>query len=233
MIINSVEAVPKKKGYVRITAVWEASEQNLSPEEWSQLVEDPDFPEFLVSAEVVYRRSIRKGTVISFDEMKELIREDELVKARDQALFLLNYRMRTEKELRDKLKEKGFSAESIDHTLDNLTGYGFIDDEKYAELYLKDRITQRGARTLEHELAQKGVDREIAGELIARMGDAEEEAALAACEKKYRNLKGRGMDEGKIREKIYRFLLSRGYDYNMIKKVYNMALEQYRDDPNP
>lgn len=230
MIITSVETVPKKKGYVRITAQMEDSEKKLGPKEWSGLLEDPDFPEFFVSNEVVYRRNIRKGLIISLKEMTELVWEDDLVKARDYGLYLLNFRMRTEKEIRDKLKEKSFSQEVIDKTLESLAGYGFIDDEKYAELYLKQRISQRGARTIEHELAKKGVDREIASELLAEMSEAEEEAALAACEKKYRNLKGRGMDEAKIQEKTYRFLLSRGYDYNMIKRVYNVALEQWIEE---
>jgi regulatory protein len=226
MIIQAVEVVPRKKGYLRITAQWEDEEKNLPPEVWSDLVDDPDFPEFFVSDEVVYRRNIRKGLVISLKEMTQLIYEDDLVKARDYGLFLLNYKMRTEKEIEDKLKEKNFSDEVIQKTVERLIDYGFIDDEKYAELYLKQRIAQRGARTIEHELAKKGVSREIANELLDELGDEEESAALEACKKKVRNLRGRGLEEGRVKEKTYRFLLSRGYDYNLIKKVYNLTLEE-------
>ena len=230
MIIQTVEAVPRKKGYVRITAQWEEEEKNLPPEVWSNLVEDPDFPEFIVSDEVVYRRNIRKGLVIPLQEMTELIFEDDLVKARDYGLFLLNYRMRTEKELKDKLKENNFSEQVIDQTVERLTDYGFINDEKYAELYLKQRIQQRGAKTIEHELAKKGVSREIASELLDGLGEEEEAAALAACKKKVQNLKGRGLEKAKVQEKTYRFLLSRGYDYNLIKKVYNLTLEDLKNN---
>ncbi|MPN55949.1 hypothetical protein SDC9_203633 [bioreactor metagenome] len=62
------------------------------------------------------------------------------------------------------------------------------------------------------------------------MSDAEESHALAACRKKVLSLKNRGLEENKIREKVYRFLLSRGYDYNLIKKVYNMTLEQAEEE---
>ncbi|MFB0959406.1 MAG: regulatory protein RecX [Clostridiaceae bacterium] len=230
MQIKRMEPAIGKKGYVTVSAAWEEHEVNLTPQDWSDLMQDPDSPQFLLSQEVAFRRSLRPGSRIELTELQDLIREDELVKAREAGLHLLDVRMRTRKEVRDKLKEKDFSDRAIEATLESLASYGFLDDEKFAQAYLKERIRQRGSRAIEQELFQKGVDREIAQDLLEDMSDAEESHALAACRKKVLSLKNRGLEENKIREKVYRFLLSRGYDYNLIKKVYNMTLEQAEEE---
>ena len=229
MIIQSIEAADTK-GYFRLTAQWEEGEIRHLPEGMDPDGDDPDHPLILISEEVRFRRGLQVGSVIALPELAELIRDDQLVKARDQALHMLDYRMRTKKEVEDKLRESGFLPAVIDQTLESLAGYGFLDDGKYAQAYLKDRIRQRGARAIAQELSRKGVDRDVTAELLDAMGDAEEAAALEACTKKIRNLRDRGLDDAKIREKTWRFLLSRGYDYNMVKKVYNIALESLDEE---
>lgn len=229
MIIVNLQAEPRKKGYVRVTVEPQDEAELRQIEELQEEDTTSGAHEILVSEEVRYRRGLTAGYRITLEELSLLIHEDDLVKAKDVALSMLDYRMRTRKEVREKLTEKGFSADVAQKTMESLEEYGFLDDEKYAQAYLKDRIRQRGARTIGQELAQKGIGREMAEELLEGFGDEEEEAALAACRKKYQNLKSRGLDEQKIREKVYRFLMSRGYDYSLIKKVYNRALEDTED----
>lgn len=231
MIILSRDEAPRKKGYYIITvAATEAESVRRESLEalFPGLFEEP--LEVTVSEEALFRRNLRPGEHIEADDLAELLRADELVKAKDAALRFLNYKMRTRAEVEAKLRESGFSPEVTAATVKAVETYGFLDDTGYAKVYSKERIRQRGTRIIEHELAQKGIDKEIARDLLEDLKDAEYDAALDACLKKIRSLSGRGLEEAKIREKVYRFLISRGYDYDLIKKVYNVSLEQTNED---
>ncbi len=82
---------------------------------------------------------------------------------KNSAIKLLTFRDRTEKELRDRLTEKGFEEGEIEETLELLKGYGYIDDERYAKKFVSDGINVRGhgPGRIKIELLKKGVDREI------------------------------------------------------------------------
>lgn len=222
MIILKREPVKRKKGYYELTVEPEDERESLAFEE--KLGLGATF-QLEVSEEILFRRSLNAGDRIPLEELKRLMDADELVKARDTALKLLDYRMRTVKEVEDKLTEKGFSQVTVAKTIDTLEEYRFLDDESYARDYLKGRISQRGIRAIEQELSRKGVDKELTRELTEGMEDAEYEAALKACRKKYRTLKARETEEHKLKEKVYRFLMSRGYNYDLIKRVYDETRE--------
>lgn len=230
MIILKREPEARKKGYFRVTVNY-TEDEVLNRSEVEQL-----FPglfeeslDLIVSEEVLFRRRLLAGDTIDYRELAELLAADELVKARDAALRFLDYKMRTRSEVAAKLKDNGFSDKVIEETIGAIEKYGFLNDSGYAKAYSKERIRQRGARVIEHELQQKGIDKEFTRELLDEMKEDEEEAALAACSKKYQSLLSRGLDEQKLKDKVYRFLISRGYDYELIKKVYNTTLESTKD----
>lgn len=234
MIILRREPVPRKKGYFKILIDPSDEERNESREYLQEL-----FPgifegpiELLISEEVLFRRSLLAGSQIDGRELAELLAEDDLVKAKDIALRYLDYKMRTVREMEQKLKESGFSAQVIDATIASIQTYGFLDDPGYAKLYSKERIRQRGSRIIEQELAQKGIDKEVAQELLSDMKDAEYEAALLACRKKVQSFQNRGLEPQQIKDKVYRFLISRGYEYDLIKRVYNVTLDQTNEEMN-
>lgn len=234
MIILNREPVPRKKGYFKILVEPTAEERTDQQEVLQEL-----FPglfeahlELLVSEEVLFRRSLSAGSQIDGQELAELLADDELVKAKDIALRFLDYKMRTVSEVQKKLKDSGFSIKVIEQTVAAIETYGFLDDPGYAKLFSKERIRQRGSRIIEQELAQKGIDKDVARDLLSEMKDAEYEAALLACSKKVHSLQNRGMDEQQVKDKVYRFLISRGYDYDLIKKVYNVTLDQTKEDEN-
>ena len=53
--------------------------------------------------------------------------------AYETALYLLNYREQSEKELTRKLKDRDYGAEEIEEAMGKLKHYGYIDDETLAE----------------------------------------------------------------------------------------------------
>lgn len=142
------------------------------------------------------------------------------------SLRYLSYRPRSEKEVIDYLKEKQRKApnltdEDIQKIIKKLQEYKFINDENFAKFWVEQRtkFKRKPVRVIEYELSQKGISRDIVEEILAEFDikDLDLENAKKLAEKKldfYRSL-----DPDKRREKVMGFLLRRGFNYDMVKKI--------------
>ena len=135
------------------------------------------------------------------------------------ALRLLNYRFRSEGELRRRLHEKEFSSEVIDGTIEKLRREGWIDDARFAAHYALSLLRKRkGRRRIEAELREFGVDQAVARQAIAEAGEEhpEEEAIDGLLAKKAASLERRlgseFLDDEAGRKKLAAYLFSQGYD---------------------
>jgi regulatory protein len=135
------------------------------------------------------------------------------------ALRLLNYRFRSEGELRRRLHDKEFPAEAIDGAIERLRREGWIDDARFAAHYALSLLRKkRGRRRIESDLRELGVDQAIARQAIADVGeDMPEEGAIdALLAKKASSLEKRlgpaFLDDEAARKKLAAYLFSQGYD---------------------
>src|SRR3989344_6295891 len=62
---------------------------------------------------------------------------EENQKAYDYAMFLLNLRLRTEGELREKMRSKKYESGVVDEVIKRLKDLHYIDDQRFAEVYLE------------------------------------------------------------------------------------------------
>ncbi|MFQ9673522.1 MAG: recombination regulator RecX [Clostridium paraputrificum] len=175
---------------------------------------------FSVSAELVYREGLRKDLVINEEKLKEVVKEDNIIKCKNTALRIVERSYKTEKEIKEKLFEKGYEKDEIDKTLEFLSEYKFINDEAYTKMYVKDRAKTQGRGKIKYALMKKGVDQEdIESALETIDKDEEKEAALELARKRYLVISKRESDKYKIWNKLYRFLVGRGYDYSLVKEI--------------
>ncbi|MDK2838904.1 MAG: regulatory protein [Thermosipho sp. (in: thermotogales)] len=89
----------------------------------------------------------------------------------NDALRLLKFRIRSEKEIYFRLKDKGYSDEEIKKTIEELKSKGFLDDEKFAYLYAYDSLTlkKKGPFLIKRELLNLGVDEYIIDDAISKV----------------------------------------------------------------
>ena len=97
---------------------------------------------------------------------------EEYRDARHKAMRLLEHMDRTERGLRDKLRQAGFSPLAVDYALAYVESYGYIDDERYARTYIAYRMNTKSRQKIIQELIGKGIDKETVSAAW------EEEAAL-------------------------------------------------------
>ena len=101
-----------------------------------------------------------------------------------KAMQLLLHRQRTEKELRCRLREKGFSPEAVDAAVSYVASFGYLDDVRYAEVYLHSMRGRKGRSLIRHELREKGVSDELIERAMADEPDDEEEAVRSLLRRK-------------------------------------------------
>ena len=154
---------------------------------------------------------------------------------KDAALKYLEHRMRTEKEMRTRLREKGFPDEEIDDTVSWLIQMGYISDTSYAAEYLRYGFEKgRGIARIRAELREKGLSDEdiqkgiydYEDEYEIDIMEAEFERALVQAQK----TAGEGGLDEKTEAKLGRRLHSLGYGSSVIYKVIGRIKENARQE---
>lgn len=149
--------------------------------------------------------------------------EDSRGNALKHAFRLLGYRDRSEKEMCEKLLQKGFSEKVALEAVDYLKDKGFIDDRRFAEILRKNAVERKhlGKRGTRSYLMNKGIAVDIAEDIL---GDDEDylDAAKSFVEKKLRNMKV--YDGETMKGRLWGMLSRRGFSYDTIDKVLKLYL---------
>lgn len=181
---------------------------------------------FSCDAELVYKYNLKNGIEVNLDFIKEIVSNDEFSKAKSTALKIFERSYKTEKEMIEKLQSRDFPDEVIQRVISFMKEYAFIDDEKYTQMYVKDKIKNRGRNKIKYDLLRKGVDEEIINNKINSFDSEEEiDIAIELGSKKYNSIIKREQDQRKIKQKLSQFLLSRGYTWDTINKVVRVLLK--------
>ena len=151
-----------------------------------------------------------------------------MINSRDCALRLIEFRDRTEKELREKLTKKGYSEEQIEDTVEFLKNYGYIDDKRYASHFINDAINLKkwGKIRIRTELLHKGIDREVVDFAIEdAFSELDDDRVLTEMKKRFSNSDFSNMKE---RNRIFGFFTRRGFTPDEIKGAMN-KMSSFRD----
>ena len=142
-------------------------------------------------------------------------------KARNNAYALLRQRPRSEFEIRNRLKMKGYGGEVIDFVVESLRRAGEIDDVRFTKLWVENRmhLNPVGDVVLRHELKEKGVAETIIEAALAEKAGAydEYEVAFNMAAEQFKRLKK--IDRRKALKRVYDFLLRRGFKYETVRKI--------------
>ncbi len=144
------------------------------------------------------------------------------------AMKLIGLRRRSVFEIEKRLQQKSYPCDIIDQVVKELKGFGYLNDEKFAESYVSDRINFRpcGRQLLIKELRERGVEESVAENKINELLDSEKEMALA--EKmliKKMKFPDKNAEKNKLYKKYASFLQSKGFSFDIISKVLENKLK--------
>jgi len=105
--------------------------------------------------------------------------------AMERAGRMLALRPRSEREVRDRLREADFPDDVVEDTIGRLYELELLNDEDFAVDWIEERTRRKGLgpKALIAELQRKGVERGTAEAALARSGVDEEAAATAQAER--------------------------------------------------
>ncbi|MDO5388834.1 MAG: RecX family transcriptional regulator [Clostridia bacterium] len=134
----------------------------------------------------------------------------------------IGFKMRTEKEVRRKLKEEEYSDDIIERVIASMLKYKYINDEAYALMYAKDcvKLKKWGPQRIKAELLKKGVSSSFIDSALEQLDLSNTDEIIDTLLQK--RIKETPIDL-KEKQKHFNYLLRRGFKYDDIKQ----ALDKY------
>ena len=163
--------------------------------------------------------------------MTDINENTKLAESKKAIFRLLKYRPRSENEIRIKLRDKEFSPDIIQQTVEYFKKIGAINDQQFAIGWIRSRLNKPlGAYRIGRELRQKGIDDDmIAATLADASQDYDEDAAVVSLAQK-RLKKYKAIDPLAARRRLYGYLARRGFSNGAIMKALNgIAKREYRN----
>ena len=196
-------------------------------------------PFVVVHASLIEKFGLRIGLEIEAETIEKLIAADEVMRAKNYALKLLREekdnaaadesepprpaakpKIYTKNEMEQRLEREGFSNKTIGTALEELIRSGHIRDRKYAENWIarRQKSNPRGKTLLKRELVNKGIDKETAEQVVAKVETEDEtKVALQIAQKRVKQYKRLPIHVAKRR--LYGFLTRRGFGSETVRHV--------------
>jgi len=111
---------------------------------------------FEVSEDVLIDKSLYINKEIYKTDLDKILLRESFSNVREAALVLLNYRMRSKKELYQKLVKKGYKNDMVIEIINDFEKKGWLDDEKFGLAYSREQINRNklGPIALKYKLKE-------------------------------------------------------------------------------
>lgn len=152
----------------------------------------------------------------TYDKILELLYK----RARERAFYILDNSYKTENQIREKLRKGLYPESIIDKVIDYLVEYSLIDDKRYASMYIEYKSSSRSKKQIVQDLYAKGISGNIIDIAFEESNYSDEESLNKIIDKKITKY---NLDNQQELQKLYRYLIGKGYSYNDVKK----ALSRY------
>lgn len=180
-----------------------------------------------IAARLVEERRVYIGMQVSEEELNRIIFESDRQKAFDYACAYVGKHPSTAKAVKEKLYDKGYGKAVVEHVLFKLKDYGFVDDRSFALEYFEAKKSTCGTKKIAMKLREKGVSEEDIAAIYEQEDKGEMLKAALRVTKRH---KGDKIADEKYLAKLHRFLMSRGYDYDIISMCISYAKGEYDED---
>ncbi|MBC8060781.1 MAG: recombination regulator RecX [Clostridiaceae bacterium] len=178
------------------------------------------------SLELVYQYGLQKGKEIQEENLNAIAEEDNFLKGKSDALRCIEKTHKSEQQVRDKLIAKEYEEKVINRVIEFMKSYNFIDDKRYVQSYIKEKMRTSGRNKIKFALSKKGIAKNIIEDGLETLGEnGEREVALMLGEKKLIQLMKSENDRNKLYKKLGDFLVRSGYSFDIVSEVVKNVLK--------
>ncbi len=160
------------------------------------------------------------GKVITDEDWEELTASSRVSRAKEKALYLIEYRSRTRRELRDKLLPL-YGEAAAEAAVERMEELGLINDEQFARDYAGQLIKHKhfSRERASFELMKKGIERELIDEILDELETDPVEQIQALLETKF----ARRLSTEKDRQRTINALRTMGYRWSDISEAMEIS----------
>ena len=191
-------------------------------------IEAEGLPPFVLYKGEVSRYHIEEDKDLSMETYREILEEVLIKRAKLRTLRLLEQGDRTKKGLENKLEQNGYPPEAVEEAIAYAESFHYIDDKRYALNYIQNQRGCKGRARIMMELRNKGVSQEdidFAFQETEEGADTRERIRELIRKKR----KSQGTMEEKERQKLYGFLMRRGFASLDILSVLRESAGEWTD----
>ena len=116
---------------------------------------------FALYSTEVRRYGIAEGKALAQEDLEQLRTELLDKRAVKRAMYLLQAKDYTEKELTEKLQRDFYPQESVEGALAYVRHFGYLSDERFAQMYVQFKGQKKSRKQIELFLQKKGISREL------------------------------------------------------------------------
>lgn len=171
-----------------------------------------------IDSETLLKSGYKLGCDITDEELHELLQASDNRRANEKALYLLEHRNHSKKELVDKIR-RTTSPEAAQAAAERMQELGLVNDAAFAKDYAAELLGRKGlsASRAQYELLQKGIDKDLAEEIVGELAPEPVEKIKEILAKKYERI----LDDEKGRRRAINALQRLGYRYEDIRRALN------------
>jgi regulatory protein len=142
----------------------------------------------------------------------------------DAAYYYLSYRPRSEGEIRQWLRKRGFSNDVVEKTIARLREQNLTDDLAFAQFWKDSRLSFRpkSKRLIKRELRDKKIDGEIIEQVTNDIDD--EEIAYRLGSGRLSSLAH--LDYRNFYRRLSSYLAYRGFSYEVIRRTASLLWQE-------
>ncbi|HKM21510.1 MAG TPA: regulatory protein RecX [Lachnospiraceae bacterium] len=169
------------------------------------------------------RYGIEEGMVFTDELRGEIIGTLLVKRAKLRAMHLLEKIDRTEADVRRKLKENLYPKEVIDEAITYVKNYHYIDDERYAENYIRYKQASSSRNEIKRKLMEKGISKEVIATKLEETNDSDTELVKKLILKRCSEPANLNYQE---KNKLFAYLYRKGFSSEAIETGFREIIEQ-------
>jgi regulatory protein len=180
-----------------------------------------DDSSILIERDLIFEYELSKNMIVSQAFLQDILHREELINAKKVGLSFATYALRTEKQVKLKLRDSGFGELIIKKVIDFLKDFNYLSDEVFTENFIKAKINRKyyGYLRLKRELSEKGINEHIINSYLPKFytQDIALETARKSAERKLRSISFR--EDKKKKTQVKDHLFRQGFSLDLIQVI--------------
>ena len=182
---------------------------------------------FEIAPEIVVSRGIKTGAALRDEDIEQLLREDERIRAQQRLTGYLALRVKSVADARSYLERAGFGEAAVTAAIAHAIERDLLDDRRFCERYVRTKMkaATAGPLRLVAELVTHGIEPSLAESVVETEFDRDRQIAIAEKIAAKRLGKGFGNSDKDEVEVVYDLLMQRGFDDDVAAEVAERATD--------